>query len=82
MSEYYNNNKVVHNISDPIVVQVLDKIVSRHEEGMDKFGITMEDNDKPMPYWIDDTIEELIDAIHYLTKMKSLYEKNIHKDVR
>ena len=42
---------------------------------MEKFGKTMADNKRPMGEWVDETIEELLDAIHYLTKMKSMFTK-------
>lgn len=69
-----------YDINDPIVVKVMDKIISRHEEGMEKFGITMGDNDKPLMYWIDDVIEELLDAVNYLTKLKTIVEEKNGKN--
>ena len=37
---------------------------------MKKFKKTMAQNTKPVIEWIDDVIEELMDAICYLTKLK------------
>ena len=61
--------------NDPIVNQVVDLIVKRHIQGMEKFGKTMSDNERPINEWVDETIEELLDAIHYLVKTKTIFDK-------
>lgn len=61
--------------NDPIVNEVIDIVVNRHMQGMDKFGKTMEANDRPLDEWTKETIEELIDAIHYLVKARSIIDK-------
>ena len=50
---------------DPIVNEVITMIVKRHMQGMTKFGKTMADSERPFDEWVDETIEELLDAIHY-----------------
>ena len=44
-------------------------------QGMEKFGKTMDSNDRPLDEWTEETIEELIDAIHYLVKARSIIKK-------
>ena len=61
--------------NDPIVNKVIDIIVNRHMQGMEKFGKTMDSNDRPLDEWIAETIEELIDAIHYLVKARTITDK-------
>ena len=61
--------------NDPIVNEVIDIIVNRHLQGMEKFGRTMDSNDRPLDEWIAETIEELIDAIHYLVKARTITDK-------
>ena len=61
--------------NDPIVNEVITKIVDRHMQGMEKFGKTMDSNDRPLDEWTEETIEELIDAIHYLVKARSIIQK-------
>ena len=56
--------------SDPVTNDVIDRIFVRHQQGMEKFKITMMDNKKTIPEWIEDTIEELIDAVCYLSTLK------------
>ena len=65
-----------HGITDdPIVNEVIELIVKRHLQGMEKFGKTMSANDRPINEWVDETIEELLDAVHYLVKAKSITDK-------
>ena len=61
--------------NDPIVNIVVKKILDRHIQGMEKFGKTMSNNKRPMSEWVDETIEELLDAVHYLTKIKSEFKE-------
>ena len=61
--------------NDPIVNEVINIIVNRHLQGMEKFGKTMDSNDRPLDEWIAETIEELIDAIHYLVKARTITDK-------
>ena len=65
---------------DPIVNKVIDLIVKRHMQGMEKFGVSMDKNNRPFDEWIDETIEELLDAIHYLTKAKSIVDNFKQKE--
>jgi len=55
---------------DPIVEAVMDKFRIRSIQGMRKYRTTMADNPKPLSEWIEDTQEELMDAILYLERMK------------
>ena len=57
--------------SDPVINDVIDRIFLRHQQGMEKFKKTMAENSKPIDDWIEDIIEELIDAVCYLTTLKS-----------
>ena len=61
--------------NDPIVNKVVDIVMKRHMQGMEKFGKTMDSNERPLDQWIDETIEELLDAVHYLVKAKSIPDK-------
>jgi len=55
---------------DPIVNRVITRMTDRSKEGMVKFKKTMAECDKPTVDWIDDTIEELLDAACYLERLK------------
>ena len=56
--------------SDPVVNDVIDRIFLRHRQGMEKFKRTMSQNSKTIPEWIEETIEENIDAISYMSTLK------------
>ena len=56
--------------SDPVVNDVIDRIFLRHRQGMEKFKRTMAQNSKTIPEWIEETIEENIDAISYMSTLK------------
>jgi len=61
-------------ITDPIVDKVIQKFKVRSEVGIKKYGTTLEDNDKDD--FLNHLQEELMDAILYLEKLKSLKNKN------
>lgn len=54
--------------SDPIVNQVIAKHITRHNQGMTNFGITMKDNNKPFKEWVKEAQQESMDQILYLEK--------------
>ena len=56
--------------SDPVINDVIDRIFLRHRQGMEKFKRTMAQNSKTIPEWIEETIEENIDAISYMSTLK------------
>ena len=61
--------------SDPITNDVIDRIFIRHQQGMKRFKQTMDENPKTIDDWIEDIIEECIDAVCYLVVLK----KRLHK---
>jgi hypothetical protein len=64
---------------DKLVQKVIERIAKRSDAGIKKFGCTMGQSKKPTIAWINDTQEELADAIIYLEKLKTILqeEKNI-----
>ena len=64
--------------NDPVLNDVIDRLFVRHQQGMQKFKKTMEENAKTIPEWIEDTIEELIDATCYLSTLKDRINKKEH----
>jgi len=55
--------------SDPIVNKIIAKHIERHQEGMKNFGISMQDNNKPLKDWVLDAQQESMDHILYLEKI-------------
>jgi hypothetical protein len=56
--------------TDPIVTKVLDSFKQRSKIGIDKYGTTLEDNNSDD--YLQHLQEELMDAILYIEKLKSL----------
>ena len=70
--------------SDPVINDVINRIFARHQQGMEKFKRTMADNSKSIPEWIEETIEENIDAISYMSTLKDRIverEEKLLKDI-
>jgi hypothetical protein len=59
---------------DSIVEAVIKKFNDRSEAGKQKYGTTLDRNDLSIKDWINHMQEELMDAILYLQKMKTLIE--------
>tara|TARA_R110000822_G_scaffold113456_1_gene244583 strand:+ start:280 stop:462 length:183 start_codon:yes stop_codon:yes gene_type:complete len=57
-------------MKDKIVESVLDKFKERSEEGMKKYGVTMDRKDLSSLEWLNHLQEELMDAILYAEKLK------------
>lgn len=64
---------------DPLVANVLTKMAKRAEDGRKTYGDTMEQATKPFDKWIEDTQEELMDAVVYLEKVKQDYRAALTK---
>ena len=56
--------------SDPVINDVIDRIFVRHQQGMEKFKVTMAANSKSIPEWIEESIQEKIDDICYMSTLK------------
>lgn len=56
--------------TDSIVESVIGKIKSRSEIGINKYGVTLDRTDFTTTQWIDAAIEEQMDNILYLTRLK------------
>jgi transcription termination factor NusB len=70
--------------SDPVINDVIDRIFKRHQQGMEKFKRTMTDNSKSIPEWIEESIEEKIDDISYMSTLKDRIvanEEKLKKDI-
>ena len=57
--------------SDPIVAAVIRKMYQRSQVGIKKYGTTLEREDLSTEQWIDHAIEEAMDLVLYLTKLKT-----------
>ena len=60
---------------DPLVQRVLKRMAERSENGIKKFGNTMDKSEQSLEHWITNTQEELADSILYLEKLKDEIRK-------
>ena len=58
--------------ADSIVDSIVDKFISRSNVGKAKYGTTLDREDWSLEQWIDAAIEEHMDAILYLQKIKTV----------
>jgi hypothetical protein len=58
---------------DPIVQSVIERFQQRSELGQKKYGTTLEGNTLPFLSWVQHMQEELMDAILYLEKLKTVH---------
>ena len=64
---------------DKIIEQVVNKIKSRSDVGYKKYGITLADDDQPLDAWLQHLQEELMDAVNYLEKARSVLRDEIEE---
>jgi hypothetical protein len=57
---------------DELVSKICARMIERSNNGTIEYGNTMRTADKPLLQWIEDTQEEMADAIVYLEKVKEL----------
>lgn len=60
-------------IKDPIIASVVDKFIERSNEGIKKYGTTLAENN--IDCYLTHLQEELMDAVNYIEKLKSLKNK-------
>lgn len=61
-------------IKDPIIASVVKKIVERSNDGIKKYGTTLAENNTDC--FLTHLQEELMDAINYIEKIKSIINLN------
>jgi hypothetical protein len=65
------NNRVIPE-TDSIVDSVIDKFIERAQVGINKYGVGMDRSDLSLEEWIEHALQEHMDAILYLQKIKTL----------
>jgi len=64
---------------DKIIEQVINKIKSRSDVGFKKYGVTLEDDDQTLDTWLKHIQEELMDAVNYIEKARSVFREEIEE---
>ena len=57
---------------DKIIERVINKIKNRSDVGYKKYGVTLKDDDQSLETWLTHIQEELMDAVNYIEKAKSV----------
>ena len=57
---------------DKIIERVINKIKARSDVGYNKYGVTLNDDEKTLEQWLTEIQEELMDAVNYIEKAKSV----------
>ena len=60
------------NIRDKVIERVINKIKSRSDVGYKKYGVTLHEDDQSLEVWLTHIQEELMDAVNYIEKAKSV----------
>lgn len=64
---------------DKIIEQVINKIKSRSDVGFKKYGVTLENDDQSLDTWLKHIQEELMDAVNYIEKARSVLREEIEE---
>ena len=64
---------------DKIIEQVINKIKSRSDVGFKKYGVTLKDDDQTLDTWLKHIQEELMDAVNYIEKPRSVLREEIEE---
>ena len=58
------------NENKPVFAQVVDLAVKQRDKGLQKYGQIVDENKGDACYWIDHAVEESMDHIFYLLRLK------------
>ena len=61
-----------YDFRDPIIHKVVEKFISRSDVGFDKYKVTLDEDSKSINEWLNNIQEELMDAVNYIEKLKSV----------
>ena len=64
---------------DKIIERVINKIKSRSDVGYAKYKVTLHDDDQPLDVWLTHIQEELMYAVNYIDKAKSVLTDEIEE---
>lgn len=70
--EYNSSNTRIVLKTDSIVDSIIDKFIDRSRIGKNKYGVDLDRTDLSLEEWIDHAIEESMDKILYLQKIKKV----------
>lgn len=72
ITTYNSSNSRTILKTDSIVDSIVDKFIDRSKVGKAKYGVTLDREDWSLDQWIEAAIEEHMDAILYLQKIRTV----------
>lgn len=57
-------------VKDPILLEVINKMVDRSNDGIEKYGTTLKEDKGNLTFFLKQIQTELMDAVLYLQKLK------------
>ena len=67
------------NIRDKVIERVINKIKARSDVGYKKYGVTLHDDEQTLETWLTHIQEELMYAVNYIEKAKSVLQDEIEE---
>ena len=67
------------NIRDKVIERVINKIKARSDVGYKKDGVTLHNDEQTLETWLTHIQEELMDAVNYIEKAKSVLQDEIEE---
>lgn len=64
---------------DKIIQQVIAKIKNRSDVGFKKYKVTLNDDNQSLDVWLNHLQEELMDAVNYIEKARSVLQEEIEE---
>ena len=64
---------------DKIIEQVINKIQRRSDVGFKKYNVTLNDDKQPLDAWLNHLQEELMDAVNYIEKTRSVLRDEVEE---
>jgi hypothetical protein len=72
ITEYTSENSRSILVTDSIVDSIVDQFIDRAKVGKRKYGTDLDREDLSLEQWLNHAIEEHMDAILYLQKIKTI----------
>ena len=72
ITTYNDSNSRIVRKADSIVDSVVDKFIDRSRVGKAKYGVSLDREDWSLDQWIEAAVEEHMDAILYLQKIRTV----------
>lgn len=63
--------KIDREVADPIVLNVINKLIDRSEKGLGKYGVDLTRGDLSTGQWVNHLQEEMLDAANYAEVLKT-----------